>query len=68
MFGSKKAKQERLEQEVALLSKEALTQAELARRVGVDRSTIQSDLATLEDQGVYLQEEENGKLQLQKWW
>lgn len=68
MFGNKKEKQERLEQEAALLEQEALTQAELARRVGVDRATVLSDLTALEDKGIHLQEEADGKLRLHKWW
>ena len=67
MFGSKQGKQERLEREIVLLAEEWLSQAELARRVGVNRSTIMSDLVTLEEQGIFLQEKD-GKLRLRKWW
>jgi DNA-binding IclR family transcriptional regulator len=67
MFGSKQDKQERLEREIVLLNEEWLSQAELARRVGVNRSTIMSDLVTLEEQGIFLQEKD-GKLRLRKWW
>jgi|GEM_PF-1860564 Transcriptional regulators of sugar metabolism len=63
MFGSKREKQERLERIADLLEKEVLTQADLARKLGVHRSTINDDLVDLEARGIYLQEHE-GKLSL----
>jgi predicted DNA-binding transcriptional regulator YafY len=68
MFGSKQGKQERLAQYQNLLSEEALTPAQLAARLGVPRVTVLRDLPDLEEQGVQLEEEENGKLRLSRWW
>lgn len=68
MFGSKQSKQDRLEQYRQLLSEEELTQAQIAARLGVPRSTVLRDLVDLEEQGVKL-EEEGGKLRLScRWW
>ena len=64
MFGSKQGKEERLEQEVALLEQEALSPAQIAERLNVPRSTITRDLPMLEDRGVLLQEAEDGKLSI----
>ena len=58
MFGSKQGKEERLEQEVALLEQEALSPAQIAERLNVPRSTVTRDLPVLEDRGVFLQEAE----------
>lgn len=69
MFGSKKGKQERLGQYEELLSEGGLTQAELAARLGVPRSTVMRDLVDLEDHGAKLEETEGGKLRLfRRWW
>lgn len=68
MFGSKQGKRERLEQYQELLSDEELTQAQLAERLGVPRSTVLRDLVDLEAQGVKLAEED-GRLRLfRRWW
>jgi DNA-binding transcriptional ArsR family regulator len=69
MFGSKQGKQERLSQYEDLLSDDELTAAQLAARLGVPRSTVLRDLPDLEEQGVLLAEEEDGKLRLfRRWW
>ncbi len=69
MFGSKKGKQERLEQYSELLGEADLSQAELARRLGVPRSTVMRDLAELDDQGVLIEENEEGRMRLSlRWW
>lgn len=69
MFGSKQGKQERLAQYQELLGEEELTQAQIAQRLGVPRSTVLRDLADLEDQGVRLDEDGGGRLRLfRKWW
>ena len=64
MFGSKQDKVERLAQEVEILMAEGeLSVAQLAKRVGVPRKTIYSDLVALHDQGIRLQEDE-GKISI----
>lgn len=69
MFGSKREKVERLAQYVKLLQDEMLSPAQLAERLGVPRSTVLRDLPRLEEQGIFLEEDENGKLRLfGKWW
>ncbi len=69
MFGSKQGKRERLEQYRQLLEQEELTQAQIAARLGVPRSTVMRDLVDLEDQGLRLEETESGKLRLfRRWW
>ena len=69
MFGSKQARVERLEQIVALLEQhDTLSQAEIAQQLDVPRSTILRDLPQLEDRGVYLSEDDQGKISLARWW
>lgn len=70
MFGSKQGKQERLARYQELLGAEELTQAQIAQRLGVPRSTVLRDLADLQDHGVLIQEDpENGRLRLhRRWW
>ncbi len=69
MFGSKQGKQERLEQYSELLGEADLSQAELARRLGVPRSTVMRDLADLHDQGILIEEDNEGKVRLsRRWW
>ncbi|GIV96848.1 MAG: HTH domain-containing protein [Herpetosiphonaceae bacterium] len=65
MFGSKQAKMERLEQIVALLRAHpaGLTQAEIARRLGVSEATIMRDLWLLEQRGILIAEADR-RLQL----
>ena len=64
MFGSKQGKEERLEQEIALLEQELLSPAQIAERLNVPRSTVTRDLPVLEDRGVFLQEAKDGKLSI----
>lgn len=69
MFGSKEAKAERLEQIVALLERhETMSQAEIAQELGVPRSTVMRDLPQLEDRGIYLYEDDDGRVSLSHWW
>lgn len=65
MFGNKRRKRERLERMAQLVEREkGITQAELARRLDVHRSTVGKDLVTLEERGVLLAEDERGRLSL----
>lgn len=65
MFGSKQQKQNRLKSLASeIQSSPDLTQAELARRLRVHRSSIGKDLVTLEQQGVLLSEDDSGRLRL----
>ncbi len=69
MFGSKQGKQDRLGQYEQLLGDDGLSQAEIARRLGVPRSTVMRDLAELDDQGVLIEEDEEGRVRLsRRWW
>jgi predicted DNA-binding transcriptional regulator YafY len=68
MFGSKHGKQQRLAQYETLLRQEALTQAQLAARLGVPRSTVARDLLDLHEAGVPIEEDERGRLQISRWW
>ena len=68
MFGSKQGKEDRLDDEIELLEDVELSPAQLADRLGVPRSTVLRDLPALEERGFLLQEDENGKLRLSKWW
>lgn len=68
MFGSKQSKVERLDEEIQLLEEEELSPAQLADRLGVPRSTVLRDLPALEERGFLLQEDENGRLTLSRWW
>ena len=69
MFGNKKGKQVRLEliQSTIEESDDGVTQAELARRCGSTRSTIYKDLAELEEQGITLAEDDDGRLHWPFW-
>lgn len=66
MYGNKQEKQERLQAILAVVahSSVALTQAALARTLGVARSTINKDLVVLHKQGALLAEDEEGHLSL----
>lgn len=69
MFGSKREKQERLAQYEEILGQEELSQAEIAKRLGVPRSTVLRDLVDLAEKGVQLEEDEQGRLRLSyRWW
>jgi DeoR/GlpR family transcriptional regulator of sugar metabolism len=65
MFGNKREKRNRLAQigDLVRSSRQGLTQAELARLIGVNRSTINKDLAVIqEQQGILLAEDDHGRL------
>ena len=64
MFGSKDEKQNRLERivEIIVKSPAGITQATLARLLGVGRSTVNKDLAALEKRGVRLSQDRRGRL------
>ena len=66
MYGSKDDKRKRLEKVAALvaLASEGVTQAALARALGVAASTILDDLAALERLGILLAEDAEGRLTL----
>lgn len=53
MYGSKSAKRQRLERLAALvaLAPQGVTQATLAKALGVDRATVMDDVAALERLG-----------------
>ncbi len=64
MFGKKDEKQNRLARMVDIIAKspQGITQAALARLLGVGRSTVHKDLAALEKRGVRLSEDRRGRL------
>lgn len=63
MFGDKRQKQKRLERIAELTTgEEGITRAQLARRLGVHRSTIGRDLLHLEERGILLAEDDAGRL------
>ncbi len=66
MYGNKQEKQERLQAILTTVARSggALTQAALARMLGVARSTINKDLVALQEQGALLAEDEDGHLSL----
>ena len=68
MYGDKQDKNERLARMVELIAQatSGITQAALARALGVTRGAINKDLGILHDQGVLLAEDEQGKLSLPK--
>jgi DeoR/GlpR family transcriptional regulator of sugar metabolism len=69
MFGSKEGKVERLERIIELLENhEKLSPAQLADHLGVPRSTVLRDLPTLEERGIILQEDPDGKVSISRWW
>lgn len=68
MFGDKDNKVLRLWQigEILKSSNEGVTQAELARRVGVTRTTIHKDLSIIQEKaGILPAEDDDGRLY---WW
>jgi predicted transcriptional regulator len=65
MYGDKEAKQKRLQALVAILAQAGwLTQANLARLLGVSRSTLYKDLLALHELGVLLAEDQAGRIGL----
>jgi predicted DNA-binding transcriptional regulator YafY len=64
MFGSKDQKRSRLERMVEIIaeSPEGITQAALSRLLGVERSTVNKDLLSLEKRGVRFSEDQRGRL------
>ena len=69
MFGSKSSKSERLDRTQRVIAASGEIQpAELARQLGVAQSTVSRDLATLQEQGVLLCEDDDGRLSLFDRW
>jgi DNA-binding IclR family transcriptional regulator len=66
MFGTKQSKEQRLEQFVDLLEQHpnGLPPIEIARRLGVERSTIHRDLVALEERGVLLAEDKRARVSI----
>ncbi len=65
MFGNKAEKRERLARLVDLVMLQpGITQAELARKLNVNRSTIFKDLTRLAELGIRLAQDDDGKLYL----
>jgi len=65
MFGNKQVKQARLEHMARVIERHPdITQAELARKMGMPRSTVNRDLLALEKAGVLLAEDTRGRLAL----
>lgn len=65
MFGNKEEKKERLAQLVDLVMlNPGITQAELARKLNVNRSTIFKDLSCLSEMGIRLAQDDDGGLYL----
>jgi len=64
MFGNKDEKRNRLNRmaQVIAHSPQGITQAALARVLGVGRSTVNKDLQVLEKQGVRLSQDRRGRL------
>ncbi len=69
MYGDKTEKQARLAQMTRLVaqSPDGITQAELARALGVSRATVCKDLVQLEQRGVRLAEDDAGRLSVPHW-
>ncbi|MCW1967691.1 MAG: helix-turn-helix domain-containing protein [Anaerolineae bacterium] len=62
MFGNKQDKDDRLHQLVSIVRAcrpASITQAELARRLGVQRSTVLKDLDVLQAKGLYIVDPKN---------
>jgi biotin operon repressor len=64
MYGNKAAKRERLAKIAAVVAQSTggITQAALAKALGVARSTINKDLVALERCGIRLAEDDKGRL------
>ncbi len=69
MFGSKTDKRKRLEEARRIIEERGdISPAELARRLGVPRSTVSRDLAVADQHGVLLCEDGQGRLSLFERW
>ncbi len=69
MFGSKADKAERLARAAAVIGDRGeITAGELARRLGVPRSTVARDLASAEARGMLLCEDGRGRISLFERW
>ncbi len=66
MYGDKYGKQQRLKKLVALAARSAggISQAALARALGVTRATVHKDLVALHKRGVRLAEDDQGRILL----
>ncbi len=66
MFGTKQGKAQRLELIATLVEQQpdGLTPRDLAKELGVARSTISDDLVALENNGVLLAEDNRARLSL----
>lgn len=64
MFGNKNNKVDRLERLSEIIKREdGVSQADLSRKLGVSRGTINKDLSVIQEKiGVRLAEDENGRL------
>jgi biotin operon repressor len=64
MYGRKDQKQARLAQMTELVARasQGITQADLARALGVSRATVNKDLVRLEQDGIRLAEDDDGRL------
>jgi predicted DNA-binding transcriptional regulator YafY len=64
MFGDKDRKRSRLEQMVEIIAQApaGITQAALARLLGVARSTVSKDLLALEKRGVRFSQDRRGRI------
>lgn len=69
MFGSKTDKRRRLQEARRIIEAHGeITPAELARQLGVPRSTVSRDLAVADQHGVLLCEDQQGRLSLTERW
>ncbi len=69
MFGSKTDKRKRLEEARRIIEAQGdISPAELARQLGVPRSTVSRDLAVADQHGLLLCEDERGRLSLIERW
>lgn len=66
MFGNKDEKRERMAKLVDLVvAQPGITQAKLARMLGVNRSTVFKDLVNLSELGIRLSQDDRGGLYLE---
>ncbi len=68
MFGNKQAKLDRLDRIAELLDiYGTLSAAQIADYLQVPRSTVLRDLPKLEERGIYLCEDEHGRISRVRW-